>query len=158
MAAPLATRLVSDPVERDERVERRVSRVATPVAPARRSGAGRLRPPTRRRVPGAPHVVAAPECEPRRAPVPVAVLAGLAATVALAIYGLGAAADSAAEATVPTDTAVVRLMAGENLSQLAARVAPGADVDAVVDRIVALNGLDDEPLQPGQPLQVPVSH
>ncbi|PPK62221.1 LysM domain-containing protein [Actinokineospora auranticolor] len=142
-----------------ERVEGRSPAATAPIRPApsplRR--ARRHRPPNRGRVAGAARVVAAPGCGPRRSPIPVSVLAGVAAVVAIAVYGLGSAADSMAGASVPQETAVVRVKAGETLSDLAARMAPGSDVGAVVDRIRGLNGLEGSTIFPGQPLEVPVS-
>lgn len=129
------------------------------VVPARRSagGRGRLRPPTRRRPVGAPRVVATPECGPRRSASPVALLVAVALTVAALVYGFGVYAGAMADSTVPTATTVVRVAEGETLSELAARMAPGSDVSAVVDRIRELNGLGSAELFPGQPLTVPTS-
>ncbi|GLW91510.1 LysM peptidoglycan-binding domain-containing protein [Actinokineospora globicatena] len=127
-------------------------------APGRTVGKGRLRPPTRRRIVGAPHVVAAPNCGPRRAPLPLLAMLGLGALVAALVYGVGALANSVAtESQVPSTTAVVRVAAGESLSDVAARTAPDSDTAAVVERIRELNGLDDATVRPGQPLTVPVS-
>jgi hypothetical protein len=127
------------------------------VAPARRAGQGRPRPPTRRRPVGAQHVVAAPDCGPRRSPMPVALLVAVALTVAALVYGFGAFAGSMAESTVPEATAVARVGLGESLSDVAVRMAPGSDVSAVVERIIELNGLSETVVYPGQPLTVPSS-
>ncbi|GLZ38661.1 LysM peptidoglycan-binding domain-containing protein [Actinokineospora sp. NBRC 105648] len=145
-----------------ERVEGRSSHVVAPVRPGlrpgRRVGQGRLRPPGRRRVAGAPHVVAAPACAPRRVAPPLAVLVGLAAAVAIGIYGLGAFAGSMAGGeNVPQTTTVVRVGTGESLSELAERMAPNSDNDAVVARIRQLNGLNGVAVHAGQPLTVPFS-
>ncbi|MGH3861176.1 LysM peptidoglycan-binding domain-containing protein [Actinokineospora sp.] len=129
----------------------------TTLRPARPIGQGRLRPPTRRRRVLAPHVVADPDCGPRLASPPVAVLVGLAVVVALAILGLGSFAGSVTQAEVPSTTTVVRVEPGETLSDLAARMAPDSDVSAVVDRIRKLNALDGSMVRPGQPLTVPFS-
>ncbi|EWC58274.1 hypothetical protein UO65_6416 [Actinokineospora spheciospongiae] len=125
--------------------------------PARRPGQGRLRPPTRRRVAGAPRVVAQARCA-RRGPVPVPVLLGLASLAAAAVYGLGLFAGSVAGgADVPVTTTVVRVQPGEGLSDVAARMAPDSDNAAVVARIRELNRLSGGSLRSGQPLTVPFS-
>jgi len=56
---------------------------------------------------------------------------------------------------LPTETAVVQVRQGENLSSLASRVAPGAPTSAVVQRIVDLNGLGTVAVRTGQALVVP---
>lgn len=54
-------------------------------------------------------------------------------------------------------TAVVTVEAGESLWSVATSVAgPGEDPRDVVERIVSLNGLEHDVLQPGQDLVVPV--
>ncbi|GAA2967999.1 LysM peptidoglycan-binding domain-containing protein [Actinokineospora diospyrosa] len=133
-------------------------RVPAPGRTGRSAGQGRLRPPTRRRAVGAPRVVAEPGCGPRRAPMSLLVVLGLAAVVAAVVYGVGALANSVAgEPEVPSTTTVVRVAAGESLSDVAARTAPDSDTSAVVERILELNGLTDVTVRPGQPLTVPVS-
>ncbi|MGX7826831.1 LysM peptidoglycan-binding domain-containing protein [Actinokineospora sp. 24-640] len=133
------------------------TRHVVPGRALRRGGEGRLRPPNRRRPVGAAHAVVAPDCAPRRSPIPLAALVGVAASVAATVFGLGSYVGSMAESTVPGETAVVRVAPGESLSELAARSAPGSDVSAVVDRIMELNGLVGADLVPGQPLTVPVA-
>jgi predicted Zn-dependent protease len=82
------------------------------------------------------------------------VVLGLA--VCLAVVGLGVLAGAGSGApTVPSRTAVVRVEPGENLLQVAERVAPHSDPAAVVDRIRELNGLGDSSVRAGQPLTVP---
>ncbi|CRK55771.1 Peptidoglycan-binding LysM [Alloactinosynnema sp. L-07] len=154
MAATLASRSTGSATSRSAHV------VAPPlpvVRPARPIGQGRLRPPTRRRRVNVAHVVAGPECAPRRAPLPVVVLLGVATVVALAFLGLGAFAGSMAGADVPRTTTVVRVEPGESLSELAARMAPDSDVTAVVAKIRELNGLTGSMVRVGQPLTVPFS-
>lgn len=56
---------------------------------------------------------------------------------------------------VPERTAVIRVGAGETVWDVAARVAPGSDQRAVVDRIRQLNGLTSGEVVPDQQLQVP---
>ena len=46
---------------------------------------------------------------------------------------------------------------GETLWQIARAVAPGADVKATVDRLMASNHLHNPVLRPGQPLFLPAS-
>ncbi|HSK62112.1 MAG TPA: LysM peptidoglycan-binding domain-containing protein, partial [Actinomycetospora sp.] len=61
-------------------------------------------------------------------------------------------------APVPEGTTVAVVGAGESLSEVAARVAPGADAGVVVVRIRELNGLDGadgSAVAPGRPLVVP---
>jgi hypothetical protein len=72
----------------------------------------------------------------------------------VAVVGVGMLANAGAGG-VPEETAVVRVMPGESLWDVAERVAPGSDVGAVVARIQEINGLDGA-LRPGQPLTVPV--
>jgi predicted Zn-dependent protease len=66
----------------------------------------------------------------------------------------GTAADRPAR--MPDRLAVVRVEAGETVQHLAARVAPGAPVGQVVERIRELNGLDSVVLAAGQTLIAPV--
>ncbi|MFI7674471.1 LysM peptidoglycan-binding domain-containing protein [Actinophytocola sp. NPDC049390] len=123
----------------------------TPVRVVRRAPVHR--PPTRRRAPaaGAPRVVAS--CAPRRPRLSAVWVTAVASMAAAAVYGLGALS-SAVEPSVPSETTVVRVKPGENLWELAGRVAPGSDASAVVDRIRELNGVDGA-VRPGQPLTVP---
>jgi hypothetical protein len=96
-------------------------------------------------------------CEHRRAPVPLSLVITLGFAVCLAVIGLAVLANSGpAASTVPAGTAVVRVEPGENLFQLAERVAPAGDPAAVAERIMELNGLTESALRPGQPLTVPV--
>ncbi len=159
MAAPMAALLAPESADLSGG---RSSHVAAPARPALRpvrpGGRGKLRPPTRRRSAGAAHVVAAPACAPRRIPVPVSALFGLAALVAAVVFALGAFAGSVSGgADVPQTTTVVRVGPGESLSEIAERMAPGSDVSAVVDRIRELNFLGGGAVQAGQPLTVPFS-
>jgi len=88
----------------------------------------------------------------RRRVVALIVLAVL--VVALTAWGMGAVR-SGGVAEVPTATTVVQVRSGENLSELAARVAPGVPASAVVQRIVSLNGLSGPAVRTGQSLVVP---
>ena len=147
---------------RTEQTGQRVARVpvqrtapADPVvSPPRRVRVhGYVGPPTRRRVAGAPRVIARPACRPR-ARVPFLALFTVAASVCLAVVGLGMLAGAGSEA-VPTRTEVVRVQPGESLSELAARMAPSSDPGAVVERIRELNSGVADGVRPGQPLRVP---
>lgn len=78
-----------------------------------------------------------------------------AATVTVAIVGgLGWIGQDATPG-IPVKTAVTRVGGGETLWDVARRVAPQADQDAVVHRIRQLNGIVGSAIEPGQPLQVP---
>jgi hypothetical protein len=119
-------------------------RVADPTRPA-----GRGVPAARTLAPVA--------CGHRRAPVPLSWVVALAVAVCLAVIGLAVLANlSSGSASVPARTAVVRVEPGENLLELAQRVAPGSDPAAVVERIQKLNGLAGSAVRAGQPLTVPV--
>ncbi|MDQ3404851.1 MAG: LysM peptidoglycan-binding domain-containing protein [Actinomycetota bacterium] len=154
----MATVLVSTSTEREAI---RSSQVAAPVKPVYRPvrrPEPRPCPPGRWRVVTVARAAAPPECEPRRSPIPVAVLLGVAVIVALVVYGLGAFAGSmVARPDVPETTTVVRVAQGETLSELATRMAPDSDVSAVVAKIRELNGLSNATVRVGQALTVPVA-
>lgn len=59
-------------------------------------------------------------------------------------------------AAVPDRLAVIQVQTGENLHQVAQRVAPDAPVAQVADRIRELNQLDSVALETGQTLIAPV--
>ncbi|MDY6996532.1 MAG: LysM peptidoglycan-binding domain-containing protein [Actinomycetota bacterium] len=59
-------------------------------------------------------------------------------------------------AEIPSRLAVVQVQTGESLQQVAQRVAPGAPVSDVVDRIRDLNKLESAALDAGQTLIAPV--
>jgi LysM domain len=127
---------------------------ADPVAaPLRRVRRGYVGPPTRRRVAGAPRVIARQVCRPRQR-ISLPVLLTLGAAMCLAVVGLGLLSGATAE-SVPTRTEIVHVQPGESLSDLATRMAPESDPDAVVDRIRELNTSLADGLRPGQPLRVP---
>ncbi|OBK21698.1 hypothetical protein A5634_09790 [Mycobacterium asiaticum] len=100
----------------------------------------------------------------RRRPVSVATTVGLALLAGVITLWLGLMANfgsmtnEAADtsAAVPAALAVVRVEPGESLQQLAARVAPGAPVRDVVERIRDLNALDSNAVSAGQTLIAPV--
>jgi hypothetical protein len=127
---------------------------ATRTQPAvRRVAPGR--PPTRRRVAGAPRVLARRVCPPRVPRLSLVWGLAVASVACAAVVGLGSLAGSM-EPAVPSATKVVRVLPGESLWELAGRVAPASDPSAVVERIRELNGIEGV-VQPGQPLTVPFS-
>ncbi len=89
------------------------------------------------------------------ATVGLALLAGLI-TVWLGLVAQFGTAAAGPPAMVPDQLGVVRVAAGENLQQLAARVAPGAPTGEVVHRIRELNRLDSAAVQAGQTLIAPL--
>jgi predicted Zn-dependent protease len=82
----------------------------------------------------------------------ITVWLGLVAQFSETVRGTG----DAGPAHIPDRLAVVRVEAGETVQQLAARVAPGAPVAQVVERIRELNGLDSVAPAAGQTLIAPV--
>ncbi len=89
----------------------------------------------------------------RRRSVALLVLAGLAALAVVLL--LGQLAQTARAAGVPEQTVQVKVRAGESLWQIARRTAPEAEPGAVVERIVAENGLASADVSPGQVVNVP---
>jgi F0F1-type ATP synthase membrane subunit c/vacuolar-type H+-ATPase subunit K len=89
------------------------------------------------------------------------VVAGLAVTLAstAVVVGLGLIADAAgtaaARSTVPDGTRLVVTGLSDTAWDVARRVAPEADAAAVVERILADNGLTSVALEPGRTLRVP---
>jgi hypothetical protein len=146
--------LVAHKTEVEQRVPAQrepVRHVERPVR-VRRVPSGR--PPTRQRVAGAPRVLARAACAPRHARLSLVWVLAVASVACAAVVGLGSLA-GVMEPTVPSETTVVRVKPGENLWELAGRVAPASDASAVVSRIRELNGIEGA-VQPGQPLTVPV--
>src|SRR5262249_28744204 len=113
------------------------------------------RPPTRRRVAGAPRVLARRHPDAVRPRLSLVWVLAVAAVAMVAVVGLGMLADSVAP-SVPSSTKTGRVLPGESLGELAGRVAPGSDPGAVVERIRELNGVEGA-VHPGQPLTVPYS-
>jgi len=98
---------------------------------------------------------------PRSAPearVRARVMVALAALVLILAVGVLAftAGGGTSAAPLPAETGVVQVRPGENLTSLAARVAPGVPSSQVVQRIVQLNELDTVAVRAGQALVVPV--
>ncbi|MEJ2860349.1 LysM peptidoglycan-binding domain-containing protein [Actinomycetospora flava] len=139
--------------------------VRGPVRPAGRRAPAVL-PAVRPRVAGGG---AAPASGELRAPVGVApVVLRRRRVAAVAVLGvllgvlvgalLGFVVPPGAPAgPAPTGTTVAVVGAGESLSDVAGRVAPGADTGAVVTRIQELNGLQGSAVVPGRPLVVPAA-
>jgi hypothetical protein len=141
-----------------------------PVRPAGRRGPAAL-PAVRPRVAGggaggvvgaggvAVRPVAVPPAVARRRRVVAAAVLGVVLGVLLGVLvALASPAGGAAGAPVPAGTTVAVVGAGESLSDVAARVAQGADAGAMVVRIRELNGLegaDGSEVAPGRPLVVP---
>lgn len=122
-----------------------------------RKGRHTERPPGRARSVPAARVLAPVACGHRKAPVPLSHVVALGLATCLVVVGLGVLANLGSGAgTVPERTAVVRVVPGETLDQVAERAAPAADRAAVVERIRVLNGLPGSDLRPGQPLTVPI--
>ncbi|MDQ3151828.1 MAG: LysM peptidoglycan-binding domain-containing protein [Actinomycetota bacterium] len=71
------------------------------------------------------------------------------------VCGLAVLGQGAGVPDVPGAVAEVRVGAGETLWDVADRVAPGSDEQAVVARIRELNGLTGSAVRPGQELLVP---
>jgi hypothetical protein len=130
------------------------TRRAEQAIPLQRRRGATAAPPSRRRVTAAPRVVHRTDCAPQRPHLPMAWLLAVAGVACAAVVGLGVLSGSGA-ASVPDRTTVVRVEPGESLWELAGRVAPGSDADAVVARIQELNGGLEGGVTPGQPLTVP---
>ena len=99
----------------------------------------------------------------RRRPITPAATVGLAMLAALITVWLGVMAHfggmldgTQTSGRIPDRLAVVRVDAGESLQHLAARVAPGAPVAKVAQRIRELNDLNSPALAAGQTLIAPV--
>lgn len=130
-----------------------------------RVATGRVRPPSPR--PGGAPLryrgggVAMSRATHRRRGITPATTVGLALLAALITVWLGLVAQFGASAaggtaTVPDELGVVRVQDGESLTQLAARVAPGAPAGQVAMRIRELNRLDSAALDAGQTLIAPI--
>lgn len=78
------------------------------------------------------------------------------ALAVLALVGIGALSSGDVAAT-HGETEVVRVAAGESLSDIAAKVAPGQAVGSVIEQIMDLNAMSSSGLSVGQTLIVPVS-
>lgn len=96
-----------------------------------------------------------------RRPISTATTVALAGLAALITLWLGSLAQfsgerSAAPLHDPDQLAVVRVQAGETLQQLAGRVAPGASVVEIAERIRDLNKLGSAAVDAGQTLIAPV--
>ncbi|PVZ14324.1 LysM peptidoglycan-binding domain-containing protein [Actinomycetospora cinnamomea] len=138
--------------------------VRGPVRPAGRRGPAVL-PPVRPRVAagrdprpaGGPARPAVAPAVLRRRRVLAAAVLGVVLGVLLGVLVALLVPVGAATAPAPAGTTVAVVEAGESLSDVAARVAPGADTGAVVARIRELNTLEHAAVAPGRPLVVPVA-
>lgn len=132
-------------------------RAAAVRAPARRRPAGRFvaygSAPTHRPLRAQPAASSAPRTGLRL------LAGGVVVAVVLIAVGLAVArgATPPAQSSGSEATTIVQVHAGENLTTVAARVAPDAPRAATVQRIVELNGLGGVAVRPGQSLVVPVS-
>lgn len=126
--------------------------------PARRRPAGRLiaygTVPTHRPV----RLSTGARARPSPGRVRPRVLVAAALVVAV-LAGVGLAAlkhGGTATLPMPSATALVQVHEGENLTTLAARVAPRVPATDVVKRILQLNGLSTVAVRSGQSLVVPL--
>ncbi len=103
------------------------------------------------RVSDTPH----PQARVEQARIGLATLALAALLSAMAVGGLLGLAQLRAGAAPDAATTVVQVRAGEPLTEVAARVAPGAPVQETVHRIVQLNALGDAQAASGGTLIVP---
>ena len=95
----------------------------------------------------------------RRKPVTPLATVVLALVAAAITVWLGLVAQSGAQqapAPSPARLAVVQVLAGESLEQLAQRIAPDASVGSIVDEIRDLNELESAAVDAGQTLIAPV--
>lgn len=79
-----------------------------------------------------------------------------AALVALTV-SWGAARTGAAATDTPRHTVTVIVGSGDSLWSIAGDVDPHANRQRLIDRIIAVNGLDGARIEPGQRLTVPVT-
>lgn len=80
----------------------------------------------------------------------------LTAVAVLGLVGLASVSVGGVSGQVD-ETGVVRVAAGETLSDIAAQVAPGQSAGTVIDRIMDLNAMSNSKLSVGQTLIVPVA-
>ncbi len=88
---------------------------------------------------------------------------GLAAAVAIAlllavVIFVAAQVRSIDATTMPDDVTTVEVAGGDTLSSIARDAAPEVPVGRMVERIIALNGLDGAAVRAGQSLVVPWAH
>jgi len=97
----------------------------------------------------------------RRRPITPATTVVLALIASAITVWLGLVAQfggvTGGDAPVPDRLAVIQVQTGETLQQVAQRVAPGAPVGQVVERIRELNHLDSVALDAGQTLIAPIA-
>ena len=78
------------------------------------------------------------------------------AVVLASVFGLKAGAGTTDAVGAPTSFIEVTVAPGDTLWSLAARMADGADVRAMVDEISTVNSLASAELQPGQKVRIPL--
>lgn len=91
----------------------------------------------------------------RRRAAALAVLVGAGLAVAVWVIGIVGADYQRSVMPAPVSTEVIHVRAGDSLSTIAGRVAPGMPEQAVIDEIVDLNDLPSSGLRVGQPLLAP---
>ncbi|MEJ2890474.1 LysM peptidoglycan-binding domain-containing protein [Actinomycetospora aeridis] len=168
--APAAPARVARPVGRPQPAGSRPARPEDVRGPVRPSGrrAATVLPPVRPRVAGggarrddagAPRGAVTPTVLRRRRVAAVAVLGVLLGVLAGVLLGMVVPSGDvpAPSGPAPAGTTVAVVGAGESLTDVAGRVAPGADAGAVVTRIRELNGLEGSAVAPGRPLVVPTA-
>ncbi|TPG37422.1 LysM peptidoglycan-binding domain-containing protein [Mycolicibacterium hodleri] len=138
--------------------------VVRPMRPVRRSSSASRRGPRPHGPAGAPlnyrgTGVLMSRASHRSKPVTPLATVVLALVAAAITVWLGLVAQSGAEQTPapsPARLAVVQVLAGESLEQLAQRIAPDASVGSIVAEIRDLNELDSAVVDAGQTLIAPV--
>ena len=78
------------------------------------------------------------------------------AVVLASVFGLKAGAGTTDAVGAPTSFIEVTVAPGDTLWSLAARMADGADVRAMVDEISSVNSLASAELQAGQKVRIPL--
>ncbi|TCO52624.1 LysM peptidoglycan-binding domain-containing protein [Actinocrispum wychmicini] len=152
MAAPVRTN-----VDLSELDSRPVLRLVPPLA-----AEPQARPRPKRRAPRRsnqrrPSARRLPDCPPRRRRLRLSASFVIGLTVFLGVVLVGFAAGSMAGDRVPDRVAVVWVQPGETLWDVATRVAPDYDTEAVMARIRELNDVPADGVLAGQALEVPAS-
>lgn len=154
--------VAGDPAAMRRQGQRRSRRFRRPDATGPTAGSVRYDAVPRHGAPGSRTSVAAgvshAEARPRfRFAGFSTVVATIVVTVGV-VVGLNALATlSGTQDGLPAETAAVQVRSGETLSDVASRVAPGAPVAAVVDRIRELNEMPGSGVRAGQTLLAPVA-
>lgn len=111
--------------------------------------AGRVRGTRCAAAPSRRHIVA------RRRAAAAAIMVGGALAALVWVVGIVGSNYAASVTPAPVGTEVVHVRAGDSLSSIASRVAPGVPQQAVIDQIVARNDLSGSGLHVGQALVAP---